>query len=277
VARVISRLLASGRAQHELDAVAQLIDAVVFLAIAGGMESATAVDAVALRGTVTAAYQLVARAVERLLMQATASGAQIMTVVVREGLAMRANLDHDADLTMLLRESVGFAATITLDSGEYLAWVVNAESKGLSTYNNYPFNSFAKVGQRYLGAGHDGLYWLDGANDAGTGIHAYIRSGLQAFGTRRLKRIPEAFIGYTSDGTLLLKAIVIDEETQDKSVAIYRLPMRRAVGLTPNRFKLGRGLDSVDWAFELHNVDGADFDLASIEFRPIFMSRRTRG
>jgi len=32
----------------------------------------------------------------------------------------------------------------------------------------------------------------------------------------------------------------------------------------------------VDWDFELENIDGADFELHSVEFLSVKMSRRTR-
>ena len=38
-----------------------------------------------------------------------------------------------------------------------------------------------------------------------------------------------------------------------------------------------RGLKAVDWDFEIENVDGGDFELSSIEFRPLILDRRTRG
>jgi hypothetical protein len=193
-----------------------------------------------------------------------------------ERVALRATAGGQVDLRILLEESVGFAATLSIDNGEYIAWVLNTESKGLSRYTNYPFNSFARIGGRYFGVASDGVHRLEGDDDNGEDIAAFIRTGLEAFGTRRLKRIPEAFIGYTSDGTLVLKAIIVDEEG-NKSAAIYRLPTRGAANKRANRFKLGRGLESVDWAFELHNADGSDFELGNIEFRPANMTRRTRG
>ncbi|HEY1034568.1 MAG TPA: hypothetical protein VGE09_06265 [Pseudoxanthomonas sp.] len=274
--RVVARLLASGQAAHFAEALVQVIDGIVLLAASQSLNKAEVSDTVALRALVDALYAAVAHALDRVLLQATASGTQQFVAVVTERVAMLATASGQVDLVMLLRESIGFAATLSIDNGEYIAWVLNTESKGLSRYTNYPFNSFAKIGGRYFGAASDGVHRLDGEDDNGDDIHAFIRSGLEAFGTRRLKRIPEAFVGYSSDGTLILKAIIVDEDG-NKSAAIYRLPTRGAANKRANRFKLGRGLESVDWAFELHNADGADFDLGSIEFRPANLTRRTRG
>ncbi len=52
---------------------------------------------------------------------------------------------------------------------------------------------------------------------------------------------------------------------------------RGAVVNRENRIVFGKGLQSVDWDWVLENVDGADFDIGSIEFRPVILTRRTRG
>lgn len=274
--RIVARLLASGRASGVAEALAQIVDGIVLLAATQAVSKAEASDTVMLRALVSALYEVTAHAVGRVLMQDTPAGSQQLVAVMTERVALRATAGGQVDLRILLEESVGFAATLSIDNGEYIAWVLNTESKGLSRYTNYPFNSFARIGGRYFGVASDGVHRLEGDDDNGEDIAAFIRTGLEAFGTRRLKRIPEAFIGYTSDGTLVLKAIIVDEEG-NKSAAIYRLPTRGAANKRANRFKLGRGLESVDWAFELHNADGSDFELGNIEFRPANMTRRTRG
>jgi hypothetical protein len=274
--RIVGRLLASGRATHVAEAVVQLVDALVLLSAQDALSRVTASDTVKIRSVVSSLYRAVASAVDRVLLQATGTGTQQIVVVVRDTVAMRADLSSEAELVMLLRESVGFAASLSLDTGEYIAWVLNTESKGLSRYTNYPFNSLTRFGKRYYGAASDGIHRLEGDKDNGEDIHAFIRGGLSDYGTRLRKRIPECFIGYSSNGTLVLRVIIVDEEG-NKAAAHYRLPVRGAANKQANRFKLGRGLESVDWAFELHNVDGSDFDVSSIEFRPVNLTRRTRG
>src|SRR5690606_22124704 len=145
-----------------------------------------------------------------------------------------------------------------------------------SRYTQYPFNSFAKIGGRYMGCAPDGLYWLEGDDDDGTPIPAKIRLGMDNLGSRRIKHMPECYIGYTSDGVLLLKAVFSNEEG-GLNMAIYRLKPRAAATLREHRFELGRGLKAVDWDFDIENVDGADFDLRSVEFHVLNTARRTRG
>jgi hypothetical protein len=47
--------------------------------------------------------------------------------------------------------------------------------------------------------------------------------------------------------------------------------------LALRRTKLDRGVKATYWAFELENVDGADFEIESIEFMPVVMTRKIRG
>lgn len=276
IARLVGRLIASGNAASVTEAVAQVTDGIVLFALASELAKGEITEAVKLEGLVDALYSTVARAVARVLLGGSADGHNQIVVVVRDQIALRAEASGGIDLLMALRESVGFAATLTLDDGEYVAWAMNTESKGLSRYTNYPFNSMAKIGRRYIGAASDGLHELAGDTDNGADIEAFIRAGLYDCGTRLLKRLPEVFIAYTSDGTLVLRAITVNREGH-KVAAHYRLPTRGAGAKQSNRFKLGRGLESVDWAFELHNVDGSDFDISGLQFRPLMMSRRTKG
>ena len=58
-----------------------------------------------------------------------------------------------------------------------------------SLYSNFPFNSYAKHRGQYFGAGDDGIYLLEGADDAGEEIHPGVRIGPVNFGTDREKRL----------------------------------------------------------------------------------------
>ena len=58
-----------------------------------------------------------------------------------------------------------------------------------SIYSNFKFNSYAKYRGQYFGAGPDGIYLLEGSDDAGKEIHPGIRIGPINFGTDREKRL----------------------------------------------------------------------------------------
>lgn len=277
--RVVARLLMSGAATGYADAVVQVLDTLVAAALADAMARGDLSDTAVMSDTVTALYHAFARLIEQAVLSDTATGTSTAFVLVSETVALSADLSHAAELVALLRDSVGFAATLAVDNGEYIAWTMNTEGdKPVSRYTNWPFNSMAKVGGRYVGCDAAGLHWLDeGNDDSGEAIRARLRAGLQAMGTRRLKRLPEAFIAYRSDGTLLLRLIQVNEETGEKEAGTFYLRPRPAGNTRENRFTPGRGWKAVEFDFELENVDGADFDLTALEFRPLYLDRRTRG
>lgn len=277
IARVVARLLIQGLANNYAEALAMITESLVVAGVAEALRLGQASDTLAMRGLVETQYTLVAALLDRLVAAGAASPGFTLTMLIEDRFVLNADLANAVELHALLRDSVGFAMTLSFDNGEYIAWVLNTEGNALSRYVNYPFNSFAKIGNTYYGAASDGIHALDGDTDNDLPIDAKLRLGLNQLGDRKLKRLPEVYIGYSSDGTLLMKVITIDERTANKVAAIYTLPTRGAVNTREHRFEPGKGLRSVDWDFEIHNVDGADFDLASIEFYPLAMSRRTRG
>lgn len=277
VGRALERLVLAGTARNVPEAIAMLLDGLVLRALAEAYHHGAVAETLLASAFIDSLYHAFAQALDRVLLTGSADGVYSLTVLVDERMVLGADLTHEADIVALIRDAVGFAMSLSLDDGQYLAWVMNTDSKGLTRYTHYPFNSFGRIGGRYLGCASDGLHWLDADDDNGEDISARIRLGMDALGVRRAKRIPEAFVGYTSDGTLLLRVIQTNEKAGRREEAIYRLPVRSAESIRENRFKVGKGLKAVDFDFVIENVAGADFDLSSIEFRPIHLDRRTRG
>lgn len=181
-----------------------------------------------------------------------------------------------ATLTNLLAEGIELLGALTLDDGAYLAWVVNTETRAPVKYRNFPFNSFAKVGNRYFGAAQDGIYALEGDNDAGEPIAAVLRGGLADFGSSLLKRMPAAYVGYRADNTMVLKVTQFANDgtgETHREEHWYRMEARTGA-IRENRVKLGRGLKSTYFGWELVNVDGADFALDTFAWYPLVLERR---
>ncbi|MGG2100407.1 hypothetical protein [Stenotrophomonas sp. NRRL B-14846] len=275
--RVIERLLMLGVATSYADALNALVGGLWFGALTEALRTETVTDGLLGSDLVASLQRAAERVVDGMLADAAAFEAGTGVVMVDEQLLVGAAGGATAELAQLLKDGLGFVTRLALDTGEYVAWVMNTESRALSRYTQYPFNSFAKIGGRYYAAAADGLHRLDGDDDDGTPIAARLRLGLSALGTRRLKRLPEAFVGYTATGTLLLHVITVNEQSGQKEAAIYRILERPASSERETRWKLGKGIKAVDFDFVIENVDGADFELAAIDFRPIYLDRRTRG
>lgn len=76
-----------------------------------------------------------------------------------------------------------------VDPGVFATYVMTGVRGEPSLYSNFNFNSYAKFRGQYFGAGEDGIYLLEGSDDAGDEIHSGIRIGPANFGTDREKRL----------------------------------------------------------------------------------------
>ena len=178
------------------------------------------------------------------------------------------SLAATAVYTLNLTDSVTFSESLDIINA-LLAHVVNANTYAVTTYENYNFNSFAKIGNTYYGAQEDGVYTLDSNDDNGEDIEATITLGTMDFDTELFKRVHYMYLGIKQSGDLTLKTI-----TDDDKEHLYSLRAPTESTLHTVRVKLALGVKSRYWTFELMNSDGADFDLDSITFYPLVVGRR---
>lgn len=177
-----------------------------------------------------------------------------------------------AHVSEALTELLDFDAVVFIDGLPYVGWVVNAETLAPSEYDNYPFESLARFGQRYYGASEQGFFLLDGDDDAGEPIQGSILTGETDFGSPQLKRCEWCHIGYTSSGELMMK--VISSQKGRRIERWYRAKTTAAGNDREGRFKLGRGVESLYYQFEWVGVDGADFTFKDARFDIVELSRR---
>lgn len=234
--------------------------------------SAVAIDAFNISATPETSLRALLNALD--LFSVADNGAATITwmLVGSEALSLSDTASWAAQLNATITDGVGLACTLTLDDGTYQAWVLNTESRAFVQYRNFPFNSFAQLGDRYLGAAPDGIYELSGDDDNGTPIDAVLRAGLADLGSGRLKGMPSMYVGYRSDDSMVLKVTVTDPDGY-RQEHWYRMEPRDGA-LRENRVKLGRGLRSTYWGWELVNVNGADFALDNIAWYPVVLDRR---
>lgn len=150
--------------------------------------------------------------------------------------------------------------------GSVITWVMNTHTGAVTEYTNFSFNSFARVGNKYLGASSDGLYELNGDDDDGANILPVVAGGYAQFNGSRYSSLGNVYLGFHSGGTYVLKI-----ETGDGKVYNYAVTAR---DMQTTRVNLGKGLRSRYFTYTLTGTDGADFDLDSIEFLPVTARRR---
>jgi hypothetical protein len=205
------------------------------------------------------------------------NAAGVVTGVVAINLAVDASLHTDIDAIHTMTFSSLLAAlmqtTVYVDGPapayeqDGVVYVVNLESKATSTYESYPFNSYGQVDGVYYGVKSDGLFRLDGVDDDGTAIDASISFGKQNFGTPQRKRMVSAYMGASSSGKLYLKVTTGEGE--------YIYAARRSTDyIDQQRIDIGRGIEATYITFELFNKDGDDFEIATVEFQAVNLTRR---
>ena len=213
---------------------------------------------------------------DQLLVNDVAAGAARVHAMIDESIVLGDTPSSVLEALNRLHGTIGFSLTVRIGDDTYLAWVVNTETRAAWTYENYPFNSFCEFEGRYYGAAADGIYTLDGADDAGEDIKARFRLGLNNLGTGKMKRVPSLYLGYRSDGTLVLK-VISTSPGGEKEENWYRLTPQHAGATREGRIKIGRGIKSVYFDFEVANVNGADFDVDALELFPMILDRRIGG
>lgn len=182
-------------------------------------------------------------------------------------------------------ESIGTLSSDILESAEVFVrmnvggdvvqgWVVNTKSSAFSEYDNFPFDSVIEVSGTYYAVADDGLYEITGDNDQGEQIDAFIKTGLLDMGSHFIKDAKSAYIGFSTDGRMLMK--VTTTQKGRKEEWWYELKQSQNGSLRDGRVTIGRGLRAKYWQFEIANVDGADFELDDVQLMYNVLSRRVR-
>jgi hypothetical protein len=144
-----------------------------------------------------------------------------------------------------------------------LAWVLNTETGGLATYDNFGFTSIAYHDGTLFAASPSGLFSIDNDTDDGRFVSASVQTGFMDFNSDRIKRVSDVFVGHTGG------QLELDVETYDGPEEVYTYTMEERDADAPrnNRAKIGRGLQSRYWRFTFRNLDGADiqvYDVSSV-------------
>jgi hypothetical protein len=148
-------------------------------------------------------------------------------------------------------------------------WVLNAGNLALTEYQNYPFDSFASFAGQAYGAGPDGLFLLDGADDAGEDIAWSFRTGMIDGKEPNLKRLEEVLLAMRFDGPVRVR-VWTDESTYfDYNVSNFRPGVLHQV-----RTRLGRGLRSRFYRVEVSGVGNTVAEVHSMQLPFIPLQRR---
>ena len=215
----------------------------------------TATEYVQATSTATVDSTVTADASEEVTVQDTASvfATMLEAVAERVGLGERVS-------SLVFRVTSG----ALVDDGQ--AWTVVTGSNATTRYDTYGFNSFATIGGKQYGLKANGLYLLEGDDDAGQPITAGVALGKHDFGTQALKSLAAVYVGVSSSGKMLLRV------GDGKNTYTY-MSRRADAELRVQRFDPGRGLRTNYFTFDLVG-EGEAFELDNVTFNVAASNRK---
>lgn len=271
VAAIIDSLHMTGLVTTRLDAMAVIAEIIAISDLLARGWQVSAIDTVAFTEALAASIGLVKTLLDTAVFSDTAGDHIRITAVMADSIAIAATDAATMHMYSALSDQVLFYTVLRLGGAEYSGWVLNDGAP--SQYTNYPYNGFVNFGGHWYGTSDKGLDLLEGVDDSGTAINSFIRTALMDFGTGKFKRVPEVFIAFAGANKVVIKATTTDENGL-QTTDIYHGTLPPGSSLRNGRVKLGRGLESVYWQFEIGNDGGGAQSYDALSFHPLFLDRR---
>lgn len=270
---LIDALHSTGAATSRMNAKEGLIAALAINALMASGWKAESMDSVVFQDALAVSLHNVTQLLAGVSLAASNAPKMRLTAICADHFDVDATDAAKMHLFAQATDQVVLYATLSLGAEEYAGWVLNEGAP--SEYTHYPFNGFCLFDDHYYGTAADGLYLLEGADDNGVPIQGSILTAMQDFGTGKRKMVPDVYIAFTGSNKMVLKVTTTDRVTGAQRTDIYTEMVPAAGDGTQNgRFKIGRGLDSVYWQFELQNVAGGALDIEHLQFRPLVLDKR---
>jgi len=265
-------LVCTGVASSQMNALSLVASVLVSRDLVALVHEASIDDPLLLTEAAASTYNQIVQILESVGFADLGTSGLFITGLLDESVEFEETLTATSVFNLLLTEQVVLTSRLRIFGEDYVGYVMNTRTRGVTQYQGYNFNSFAELDGKYYGANDEGLYLLEGDTDDDAPISAYIRTGLTDFGTQFKKQVHDAYIGYTTDGRLLLKVITTDAGERKENW--YALNPKDNEATSDNRFRISKGIKSVHWQFEVANIDGADFDISNMTVWPFVLHRR---
>ena len=228
------------RVQSNVDAVAGLIGSITGLArpVAGALEGAT-----------------------------TATGGIVAVLPTVEFSTSAATTTYGSIGARLPRTPYGeLVARMALVHA--LTHVMNTVSTAVTAFENYQFNSFAKIGGKYYAADDTGLHRIDdGKLDETAAIQWAIQTGLLDFRSAMQKRMSDFYLAMRSEGDVTLTVSTDELDPYEYSLKPYEIET-----LKQRRDLIGKGMRGRYWQFGLSG--DSDFDMDAYNMAVVDTARR---
>lgn len=212
---------------------------------------------------------------EQLSATATTNDSLFVFAALSETVALDTSLSAQQVLYQLVQEGLSLSIRLLADNEWYTGWVMNTELLAPSEYQNVPFNSVCRLGDKYLAASDSGIYELSGSTDAGNQVATLLQTGVLDFGTNQLKRIEAMYLGYSATGQLKLRVdLAVRGEQQTYWYNVDANYIGKGGAPTNGRVLLGKGMNSLYYRFSLTNSEGCDVLINQLSILPAVTTRR---
>lgn len=156
---------------------------------------------------------------------------------------------------------------------DYEVWLLNVESGHHSTYENWQVDSMGTFNGQEIGAMPDGIYLLEGENDAGVDIDAQVMWPPSDLTSVKQKSLDAVYVRMRGQVDAIQLIAIVDET---KKRYFERSMSRSSDGNVVKRIPFPRGLQGNLWQIGLENVCGDKLDLAEIEVITRELQRRIK-
>jgi hypothetical protein len=253
-------------------------------------------DQVALHTTLTPLWRLPVGVEDDLtLMDDLALGQLMFKFVVADDFI----IEDDAEVlkaiySQTLTDTIEISAAYISPDGNLTTWVINTRTGAITEYENFNFNSYARLGNHFYAANKNGLWKLDGDLDNGVAIPTLLKGGYLQLGGSHFQSFKAIYLGLrvrSDQADFYFKLLAGDgreyiyKVRPNSSSGIWNVnnPDNLMVtgssdasnrSIMTTRINLGKGLRARYFSWELYTPGGEDYDLESIEFVPIVAKRR---
>lgn len=197
----------------------------------------------------------------------TADLIMLVSLDAYDYLGLNSTFTLESTIELMIRDGLAVYSNVSTARETALQYAVNVLTGALTTYQNFGFTGFARIGNETYGIKPDGLYRLEGETDDGEMLRALIDFGADDYGVKNTKRLSSAYAGITTDGRVYFRITGDDGEER-----VYTLAGESPEFRTPDG--VAKGIAARHWRLRLEVEDASFADLDNIEVEVGVSSRR---
>jgi hypothetical protein len=177
-------------------------------------------------------------------------------VVVTDTVQGTDSVGNQGTFFILSNDQIIYKSELIISGQAFACWVLTTKEYNPSIYSNFDFNSYARINEKLYGAREDGIYLLEGTDDAGGDIHTGLLFDFANMDIPATKRLRSIHLGAKNPVS------TVQVETDRGINKTYKTNNQRAV--------IGREVKGKFWTITLEDID----NLKSMELNLVFISKK---